>query len=109
MNPITITRGDTLTLSYQLKEDGALKDITGMSFKLAVKEKAGVVAHKIGPVDGSTDDAAAGKFSFALTSVETDQAPFSGVYEISMYDAGSAKTTLTEAGGLGFRLMEDIV
>ena len=27
MNPIVITRGDTLTLSYQLKEDGVAKDI----------------------------------------------------------------------------------
>ncbi len=109
MNPITITRGDTITLSYQLKEDGALKDITGMSFKLAVKEGITDTAYKIDPVDGTIDDAESGKFSFALSATETDQAPFAGVMEIAMYDASSNKTTLSAAGGLSFRLVEDIV
>ena len=109
MNPITITRGDTITLSYQLKEDGASKDITGMSFKLAVKEGLEDAAYRISPVDGAIDDAASGKFSFALTETETDQSPFRGVMEISMYDAQSSKTTLSTAGGVVFRLVEDIV
>ena len=109
MNPITITRGDKVTLSYQLKEDGSPKDITGMSFKLAVKEGLEDAAYRIDPIDGTIDDAASGKFSFALTSTETDQSPFRGVMEISMYDAQSNKTTLTAAGGVVFRLVEDIV
>ena len=109
MNPITITRGDTLTLSYQLKEDGVAKDITGMSFKLAVKEGITDASYKVAPVTGTIDDASSGKFSFALTDTETDQASFAGLMEISMYDASSNKTTLTPAGGLAFRLMEDIV
>ena len=109
MNPITITRGDTITLSYQLKEDGSPKDITGMSFKLAVKEGLEDASYRISPVSGTVDDAATGKFSFALTETETDQSPFRGSMEISMYDASSNKTTLTAAGGVVFRLVEDIV
>ena len=109
MNPMTITRGDTITLSYQLKEDGVAMDITGMSFKLAVKEGMTDTAYKIDPVDGTIDDAALGKFSFALTDTETDQSPFAGVMELAMYDASSNKTTLTAAGGVVFRLVEDIV
>ncbi len=109
MNPLKIVRGDTLTLSYQLREDGVAKDITGMSFKLAVKEGISEASYKIGPVDGAIDDAASGMFSFALTETETDQSPFAGVMEIAMYDALGKKTTLSEAGGVGFRLMEDIV
>ena len=34
MNPITITQGDTLVLSYQLMEDSVARDIAGMSFKV---------------------------------------------------------------------------
>ncbi len=109
MNPITITRGDNVTLSYQLKEDGAAKDITGMSFKLAVKVKAADATFKIDPVTGTIDDEAAGKFSFALTDTETDQAPFAGLMEMAMYDASSNKTTLTPAGGLLFKIVEDIL
>lgn len=109
MNPIEITRGDKVTLSYQLKEDGTPKDITGMTFKLAVKEGLTDASYKIDPVTGTIDDAAYGKFSFALTDTETDQAAFAGLMEISMYDASSNKTTLTSAGGLSFRLVEDIV
>jgi len=109
MNPITITRGDTLTLSYQIKEDGVAKDITGMSFKLAVKEGITDASYRINPIDGTIDDASSGKFSFALTDTETDQAAFAGLLELAMYDAQSNKTTLTPAGGVSFRLMEDIV
>ncbi len=109
MKPVTITRGDTVTLSCQLKEDGAAKDITGMSFKLAVKEGITDASYKVSPVDGTIDDAASGKFSFALTETETDQSPFRGFMEIAMYDSSSNKTTLTGAGGVVFRLVEDIV
>ena len=109
MNPIVITRGDTLTLSYQLKEDGVAKDITGMTFKLAVKEGITDASYKISPISGTIDDASSGKFSFALTDTETDQAAFAGVMEMAMYDGSGNKTTLTGAGGIAFRLVEDIV
>ena len=109
MNPITITRGDTLTFFYQLKEDGAAKDITGMSFKLAVKERATDTAYKIDPVEGTVDDEALGKFSFALADTETGQAAFAGVMEIAMYDGSGNKTTLTAPGGVGFRVVEEVL
>ena len=109
MNPETVVRGDTVTLKYQLREDNVAKDITGMTFKLAVKEKLTDSGHKISPVDGTIDDAANGKFSFVLTSTETDQTPFRGLMEIAMYDGSGDKTTLTPAGGLPFRLVEDVI
>ncbi len=109
MNPIKITRGDNVTLSYQLKEDGVAKDITGMTFKLAVKEGITDASYKVDPVTGTIDDAATGKFSFELTEVETDQSPFAGQMEIAMYNGSGDKTTLSAAGGVEFRLVEDIV
>ena len=109
MKTIGITRGDTVTLKYQIKEDGVAKDITGMAFKFAVKERLSDATFKIATVDGTTDDAANGKFSFELIATETDQAAFAGLYEISMYDSGGAKTTLTPVGGLPFRLVEDMM
>ncbi len=109
MNPVKVTKGDKVTLRYQLREDGAAKDITGMSFKLAVKGKLSDSGHKISPVDGTIDDAAAGNFSFVLTSTETDQAPFRGLMEMAMYDGSGDRTTITPVGGLEFRLVEDII
>lgn len=108
MKPVVIVKADTVTLRYQLTEDGVAKDITGMTFKLAVKEKLSDVAFKIDPVDGDIDDAATGKFSFTLTDSETDQDPFAGKMEIAMF-SGTDKTTLTPAGGIGFRLVEDVI
>lgn len=109
MNPIVIVRGETRTLKYQIMEDGVAKDITGMTCKLAVVEALGDAAEKIGPVDGAIDDAANGKISFTLTSTHTDQSAFAGVCGMALYDGSSNKTTLTAPGGLGFRLVEDIV
>jgi hypothetical protein len=109
MNPLEIVKGDTVTLAYQIKEDGATKDITGMTFKLAVKERAEDLTFKITAVDGAIVDASQGKFSFNLTSVETDQSPFAGRMELAMYDSLNNKTTLTPAGGVEFRVIEDIV
>lgn len=109
MNPIYITRGDTVTLSYQLLEDGVAKDITGMSFKLAVKEKLTDTAFKIAAVDGTIVVAAPGKFSFTLTDTETDQTPFAGKVEIAMYDGSGNKTTLTPSGAVKFCVIEKIL
>lgn len=108
MKPVVIVKADTVTLKYQLKEDGVAKDITGMTFKLAVKEKLSDAAFKIDPVDGDIDVALTGEFSFTLTDTETDQDPFAGHLEIAMF-SGPDKTTLTPAGGIGFRLIEDVI
>jgi hypothetical protein len=109
MNPETVVRGDSVTLKYQLKEDDVAKDITGMTFKFAVKENITDTTQKIGPVDGTIDDAAGGRFSFELTAAMTDQAPFAGRAEIAMYDSQSRKITLSPPAGLEFRLVEDII
>ena len=109
MNPVKLVRGDKATLRYQLKQDGDALDITGMSFKLAVKERLSDTTHRISPVTGTVDDALNGKFSFLLTDAETAQSPFAGQMEIAMYDSEGDKTTLTPAGGLSFRLVEDVV
>jgi hypothetical protein len=109
LSTITITKADTVTLSFQLFEDDVVKDITGFTFKFAVKEKVDDTAYKIDPVDGTIDDAANGKFSFDLTDVETDQDPFEGRYEISMFDGSGNKLTLSGARGVEFLLVEDII
>lgn len=105
----TVIKGDTVTLSYQLKEDGSPKDISGMSFKLAVKENLTDPACRIGPLTGTVQEAASGKFSFALTATETDQTPFSGVYEIAMYDGSGNRLVVTPPRGVPFSLLEDII
>lgn len=109
MKVLTITKGDAAVLRFQLKEDGTPKNIGGMTFKIGVKEGINDTSYKIGPIDGVLDDAVNGKFSFTLTSTHTNQTPFSGVYEITMSDASLNRTTLTPAGGVGFRLLENIV
>lgn len=105
----TVVKGDSVTLNYQLKEDGSPRDITGMTLKFGVKEDLADAAYKIDPVTGDIDDAVNGKFSFALTGVQTDQPPFSGVYEIAMYDGSGNKLVLTAPRGVGFRLVEEII
>jgi hypothetical protein len=106
MSPITLVKGEKRTLRYQLKEDGSEKNISGMSFKFAVKEKIDDTTYKIGPVDGIVDDAANGKFSFTMTAPD---ATFLGLYEVAMYDASNNKTVLTEPRGIVFRVVESIL
>lgn len=108
-SPLRIIRGDARTLRYQLREDGSSRDITGMSFRFGVKERHTDAAYRIGPVEGTVDDAPEGKFSFALDSTHTDLDPFRGVYAVAMYDGGGNRTTLTPAGGVEFRVIEDII
>lgn len=104
----TIIKGDRVILRYQLKENGSPKNITGMTFKLGVKEGLTDTTYKIGPKDGVIDEASQGKFSFTLTSTDTASV-FSGVMEIAMYDAVLNRTTLTPAKGVSFVLVENII
>jgi hypothetical protein len=106
MKSRTFVKGEKPTLSYQLKEGGSAKDITGMSFKIGVKEKLNDTSYKIGPVTGDIDDATSGKFSFTFTVPEET---FKGLYEVAMYDASSNKTVLTSPRGVEFRVVESIV
>ena len=106
MKAMSFVKGETKTISIQIKENGSPKDVTGMAFKLGVKERITDAAYKIGPVTGTIDDALNGKVSF---SVAAGNAAFAGVYEIAMYDAQSKKTVLTPAGGMGFKVVESII
>lgn len=108
---IKMPKGETRTLRYQVKEDGAVKDITSMTFKFAVKEvnELDDSAYAIEPVDGTIDDAVNGKFSFALTEAMTDITPFLGRFSVVMYNASLNKTTLTPVGGKLFEIFEDII
>jgi|GEM_PF-2906063 hypothetical protein len=109
--PLHIARADTVKLRYQVvsAESGEPQDITGMSFSFAVKERLEDTTYRIGPVSGVVEDAANGVFSFTLTAAETDQAPFSGLYEIVMTDGAGARTTLTPPGGQRFVLRENVI
>lgn len=104
---LEIVRSDTVVLSYQVSEDGTPKDITGLVFKFAAHVEHDA-SPRIGPITGTIDNAANGKFSIELTATDTDVAPFSGIYEVAMFD-GTDKTTLTRPGGAPFRLYEDII
>jgi hypothetical protein len=106
MSPITLVKGEKRTLRYQLKENDTEKDITGMSFKFGVKEKLDDTTYKIGPADGTIDDATGGKFSFTLTAPDET---FLGLYEMAMYDASNNKTVLTAPRGIVFRVVESII
>ncbi|MBI4822662.1 MAG: BppU family phage baseplate upper protein [Nitrospirae bacterium] len=106
LKSLTFTKGDKRILRIQVKENGTPKNITGMTFKFGVKENLADASYKIGPVTGVIDDVSQGHVSFTF-NVGTNV--FSGVYEVAMYDAAENRTTLTPAGGLSFRAMENII
>lgn len=106
MTAKTFTKGDKPTLKIQIKENSIAKNITGMTFKLGVKEKLTDTVYKLGPFTGTLDDAPQGKVSFTF---EVGTSVFSGLYEIAMYDAQSNRITLTPAGGLAFRVVENVI
>jgi len=96
---------DTVTLPYQLKENGLPKDITGLTFEFAARELPGSAVYKIDPVVADIDDVATGLFSFAI---DLPAAPFNGVYEIVM-KSGADETTLTPPGGIEITVSQDII
>lgn len=106
LSTLTFVEGEKKTLKIQVKENGSPKDITGMSFKFAVKENLTDTSYKISPVSGTIDDAANGKVSFTFTVPE---GTFLGVYEIAMYDASINKTVITTPGGIEFRVKESLI
>ena len=106
MKALTFETGETVTLRYQLKEDGAAKDITGMSFTFAAKLKHTDASYQIAPVTGVIDEAAEGKFSFTVPMPAT---PFSGVYSVLMIDGVGYRTVLSSRGGDAIRAMESLI
>ena len=105
ISPIKRTKGEKVTLKYQVKENNAVKDITGMTFKFGAKGENTDTDYKISPIDGTIDDAANGKFSFPVTF----SVVFDGVFEVAMYDASSNKTVLTKPGGQIIEISEDVI
>ncbi len=103
---LIFAKADKPTLRIQIKENSLVKNITGMSFKFGVKEKLTDATYKLGPITGTIDDAVNGKVSFTFTVLDS---VFSGQYEIAMYDAFLNRTTLTPAGGIAFKVMENII
>lgn len=102
---ILAIKGETRTLQYQVLENGTPKNISGMTFKFAAKQKIPDTTYIISPVAGTITDAVNGKFSFTITFTTV----FAGVYEIAMYDATAQKTILTTPGGAPIRVVEDII
>ena len=109
MKQRTIVSAETVTLRYQAQKDGVPLDITGCTFRLGVKERLSDAEYVIGPIEGALDDAGSGMFSFGLTGEDTDVTPFSGLYEIAMFDSLGNKNVLTPAGGVIFRVVGEIV
>ncbi|KAF0145113.1 MAG: hypothetical protein FD156_1224 [Nitrospirae bacterium] len=101
-------KGETKTISLQLKENGIAKNITGYTFKFAGKAKHSDTAYKIPVINGAITDAANGKFSFTINAADV-AAVFSGVFEIAMYDALLKKTVLTPPRGTPVTVHEDII
>jgi hypothetical protein len=105
---ITLTRGDTAPLRFQLTEAGAPKDIAGMSFTLGVKAHPEDTSYAIGPLEGSIEDAASGIVSVPNPAASA-AAPVAGVYELVMFDGTGGRMTLTPALGVEIRVLENIV
>ena len=106
MNPLSFETNETASLRYQLIDNGEPRDITGMTFMFAAKERNTDLAYRISPVSGSIDDAVNGKFSFEISMPSTQ---FAGVYSVVMTDAGGRRTVLTERGGTVIRVHESLV
>jgi hypothetical protein len=103
---LLVVLDDTKTLRYQIKRDGVVVDITGWTFEFGVKENPGDAAFVIGPVAGTIDDAANGKFSF---EVLFDTLLELGVYEINYSSSSGIKETLTPGNGVEIRIVEKIL
>lgn len=101
---LLVVLDDTRTLPYQVKKDGAVVDITGWTFAFEVKDVPGGTTI-IGPVAGTIDDVANGKFSF---EVLFDTLLDTGVYEITR-TVGGKKRALTPGNGVKIEIVEKIV
>ena len=106
MRPLSFETDETVTLRYQLREDGAARDITGMMFRFAAKERHTDTSYRIGPLDGDIEDAEDGRFSITL---KMPQEPFAGLYSVVMVDATGSRTVLTRPGGTAIRVLESLM
>jgi hypothetical protein len=105
MNTMGMVKGETKVLRFEIIEDGVRKDLTGVSFKFAVKLQLRGADYAIGPIDGVVTDPLSGEVSFTIFAPSA----LSGVYEIAMFGVNGAKTVLTPPNGLSFVVYEDII
>lgn len=105
---LTLTRGETAPLRFQLTENGAPKDITGMSFTLGVKAHPEDTSYAIGPLAGSIEDAAGGIVSVPNPAASAASA-VAGRYELVMLDGTGGRATLTPPLGVEIRITKNIV
>jgi hypothetical protein len=108
LSALTLIKGETAPLRFQLTEAGAPKDITGMSFTLGVKLHPEDAAYAIGPLEGSIEDAASGIVSVPNPAASAASA-VSGVYELVMFDGVGGRATITPPLGIQIRVAENIV
>lgn len=106
MRALVFETDETVTLRYQITEDGSAKDIAGMSFIFAAKQGHADTGYMIAPTAGTIDDAAEGRFSMTFTM---PSGPFSGVYSIVMEDVGGKRAVLSSPGGDAIRVIESIL
>lgn len=106
MRALSFETQERATLSYELREDGSPRDITGMGFTFASRLRHTDPAYVIAPVAGVIDDASAGRFHFEVTMPST---PFGGVYSVIMTDGSGNRTVLSTPGGDPIRVLESVV
>ena len=96
---ITRKRGDTHVMAFTLQDSaGAAIDISGFSFLMTVDpaEEPPDANNNLFQLTGVLDDAPNGRFSFAPSALEADQAPGEYFYDIQMIDAGAAIRSIVE-------------
>lgn len=106
MRALSFETQERATLSYELREGGSPRDITGMSFTFASKLRHTDAAYVIAPLSGQIDDATGGRFHFEITM---PSAPFAGVYSVVMSDGTGNRTVLSTPGGDPIRVLESLV
>lgn len=103
-----ISRGDTDSIPFRLElKDGTAIDITGYTFRMSVDtvEQPGdanrPTATELFAVDATIVDAAAGRFEFPITTVESNQTPGDYFYDVERVNAGKIRTIIKAAFVIG--------
>jgi len=110
--PIKIAKGEHRTFSWEIKEGGVAKDISAYTAKMGIKLNLDDTTYELGPIDGvisANADGVMSILSITFMTADTDDAvPCDGLYAVALYKDGE-KYKLTQAGGVEFSLIEDIL
>lgn len=104
---LCISRGDTAPWEFVVKEGGAVKDITGFTYKLTVdpiEDPTGAgnnLFELIGTVSVGTD----GVVTFSLSLAQSDTTPAVYFYDLQQIDGASAIRTIAKGK---FEFKQDI-